>query len=434
MFLTKSSISLLLLFQYLVISSFLFSFCLSIQCVEVKSLSQEDELLINELNSLNKKDIGLISSDKYGRVYLLPNDNSKIVRIQTILPNEPSKLKEIDYYLALSIRDFDLNGIPRLAPILYKVLCVNVFDGKKFAIMISEMFRGDLNIAANQDPRFNLAMLQLSARMEFYNSMLDTFGQIAKIKYKHCDLTPENILYKENDANWDADYDQGQEPLTYFPVLTGFRLMVPWDQSCKGASPSYTDPEDYENEIRFFDNDKAKVELYSMALIIFFMETTTLTNQWKLQEALTGFTDKLHGLSGHSNQLTNFISKDKEVSDHFVSEIFQGITKINQAWNEKKVTYDHDKLKSDLEFVISAMNIYYESILTAQGADESQIGSLKEQYNKFTNVLLSMVKKNSVTIDKRPTNDEVMKILDQVQDGSQAIEDTIGARRNLVLI
>ena len=434
MFLTKSSSSLLLLLQYLVISSFFFTCYLSLECVNTNFLSQEDELLINELNSLNKKDIGLISSDKYGRVYLLPNDNSKIVRIQTILPNEPKKLKEIDYYLALSIRDYDLGGNPRLAPILYKVLCVNIFDGKKFAVMISEMFRGDLNIAANQDQRFNLTMLQFSARMEFYISMLDAFGQIAKMKYKHCDLTPQNILYKENDADWDADYNQGQEPLTYFPVLTGFRLIVPWDQSCKGASPNYTDPEDYDNDIRYFDNDKAKVELYSMAFIIFFMETATLTNQWKSQETLTEFTDKLHGLSGHTNQLANFIAKDKQVSDHFITEIFQGITKINQAWNEKKVTYDHDKLKSDLEFTISAMNIYFEFMLTKQGAEESQIENLMAQYKKFTDVLLNMVKKNNVNIDKRPSNDDVMQKFTHIQGESMAIEQTIGTRRNLLLI
>ena len=103
--------------------------------------------------------------------------------------------------------------------------------------------------------------------------MMASFGEISKLGYKHCDLKPENFLYKEYDADWTADYSEGQDELEYFSVVTDFGLTVPWDQPCKGASPRYTDPQDRNNEMRFFDNDKAKVEIYSMALIMFFMET-----------------------------------------------------------------------------------------------------------------------------------------------------------------
>ena len=149
-------------------------------------------------------------------------------------------------------------------------------NDQKFVILISERFRGDLHEAVIEDTRFSLAMTQFSARLDFYTLMMTSFGEIAKLGYKHCDLKPENILYKEYNVDWDASYAEGTDPLSYFPAITDFGLSVLWNKQCHGASPGFTDPQDYGDEKRFFDSDKAKVEIYTMALIIFYMETNIL--------------------------------------------------------------------------------------------------------------------------------------------------------------
>ena len=114
--------------------------------------------------------------------------------------------------------------------------------------------------------------------------------------------------------------------------------------------------------------------------------------------------------------------------------IFEGFIKLHEAWNENTVEYCHDLLKKDLENFISAMNMYYAFIISMQGADFSQVQNLLVQYKAFTDTLLTMVRKNNVAINKRPSYLEVVQSFQTIKASSIEIEQTISMRRNLVLI
>ena len=430
---TKSLTSLLLLLQYLVINSLLFTPCLSFEYVAMETLSSEDKQLLLQLYELNQTKNGLISSNIYGKVFINPNDNTQEVLLQTTGSNQLGKMELTEMAQVFSDHDSKLGGNPRLAPTLHKNLCVKMKNLNVFFIFIFERFRGDLP-AATADPRFNLSMSDFSARMEFYARMMLSFGEMAKLKMKHCLLTPQNFLYKENNANWDEEYLEGEGKLDYFSVMKNFRLAVDWETSCKGGSLEYGDPEEFLGEIRYFDTDKAKVEIYSMALIILFMETTYFEKQavdFTEHEELVG---KLNALSGHSQELAVHIGAESPFSTKTTGFVFQSIIKLNKALNEKTLNYSHDKLKSDLVFLISAMNIYYEVLLIKQGANANQVTNLKAQFKKFTDVLLTMVRKNNVNLNKRPATDEIIKKFIKIQTKSIVIESTIGTRRSLMLI
>ena len=434
MFLTKSSPSFLLCCQSLLITSLLLTSCLSYEIVDMDTLSKEDKSLVRRLFLMNKSSDGLISSNVFGNVYIYPDDHSKEARIYIIHENQIGIMDETEITEVFSNRDKELAGNPRLTPTLHRSLFIHLAkDNQVLVILIFERFRGNLTLAT-EDPRFIYAMLSFNARMEFYTHMMDSFGQIAKLKWKHCWLVPENISYKENNADWETDYIQDDGPLTYFPVIKGFKLAVPWDQSCKGASPNYSDPEEYVKEVKYFDNDKAKVELYSMALIMLYMETAFYDKIAVVINTQDGFEDKLKNLSGQSKEFAEYIGNDSAFSNNTMGSIFQGITKINKAWNQKKLSYSHDKLKSDIGFIISGMNLFFEFWLKKQGANATQIQNMMAQYKAFTDTLLNMLKKNNVTVHKRPSSDEVILNFTQIRAASLAIEATIGARRSLVLI
>ena len=434
MFLTKSSSSFLLPLQYLVIISLLSTSCLTYTCVDFETLSNENSELAKKAFKMKDSDEGLIASGGFGSVYIFPSDPTKVVKIQTITAEYAAILDEIDITKNFSDRDTELTGNPRLAPTLNKIICVNMKNNIKFVLIISERFRGDLSSAVNKDPRFNLSMVNFSARMEFYEKMMASFGEISKLGYKHCDLKPENFLYKEYDANWAVDYSKGQEELSYFSVVTDFGLTVPWDQKCKGASPRYTDPQDRNNEMRFFDTDKAKVEIYSMALVIFYMETAHFTVETKKLKISKDFRSKLKSLSGYTNQIAKYIGNKEPLADIEITKVFDGLSRVHFNWNQKKIDYNHDLLKKDLEFIISGMTTYYEYMLEIQGADANQSKNLLTQYKKFTDTLITMVRKNNVTLNQRPSSIEVVQKFIQITTSSKEIEDTIGARRNLLLI
>ena len=402
----------------------------------MESLSEEDQEHVVKLQELFDSKDGILADEGYCRVYPYPDDHSKVAKLQYLNQQRLSLLEEIDDDIVFSARDTALEGNPRFTATFFKFLCVNQQSGEQFVIQIYERFRGNLAIAAKEDTRFNLFMQQFSARLGFYSNLLASFGEIAKIHYKHCDLKPENFLYKESgDVDWDADYVAGQDPLNYFPVVTDFLLSVPWDKPCNGASSDYTDPEDYNEEIKYFDNDKAKVELYSMALIIMFLETTTLDNQLTATGKRNFYKTQLNAEKGFTKTYRDqFQPTPEPLAADLLNNVFKGLTSIHRKWNQKKIKYDYDMLKIDVQYVMTGMNLYLGFVLGNQGADDSQIESIMVQYKAFTDVLLSILRKNNLTINKRPTNDEVIQKFAKIQTASLAIEQTIGQRRSLLVI
>lgn len=170
----------------------------------------------------------IMGKGSFGTVMILPNDNTKVVKLQNIKTEEELVLlNEIDIALKFSERDLELEGQFRVAPRIDTALCVNVTSKKKFVPISGERFRGDLEKAIKDDTRFISTMTKTSNRFEFYKKMMQAFSQIAHLKYKHCDLKPANLLYKEENADFEIDYLNEEEELTYFPVVTDFGFTVP---------------------------------------------------------------------------------------------------------------------------------------------------------------------------------------------------------------
>ena len=435
MFLTKPSKYFLLLLQYSIITALLFSSSLSYVCVTQDKLSEEDLILYTKMVELHKNETNMISSTQFGKLLVSPDDNSKLLKLQVLASKQQELVDRIEITQLYSKKDTALAGNPRFVPTLFKFQCVTMEDGNLFVIQIFERFRGSLKSAVTSDPRFSAAMMKLSDRVGFYASMMTAFAEVAKLKLKHCTLEPENLLYRENDVDWDADYGQGQEPLTFFPVLTNLKYSTNWDQACKGAAPPYADPEDFDNDIKFFDSSRAKVEVFPMALIIFFMETYFLQNNAKYEDMSAELKGKFKPLTQYSAQLVEYIGKDDPFNRFKIGPMFENLTDILMQMNKYAFQYSHELLKTDLQFLISGMNIYNEFLLTNQGADDTQVLNIQAQYKIFTDVLLAMVGKNNTHMDKRMSTSEVIGNFIKVKANALTIEQTIGRRRtNLVLI
>ena len=435
MFLTKSPKSFLSFSQYLLVMSWLFTFSLSYKCVDKSKLSGEDQTLIDSLLALYGQKQNLISVGHFGKMYIYPTDATKVVKIQKIPKRHNYVLNGMDATLALSNRDTQLNGNPRVTPNLVKSFCINLKDEVKLVIYVFERFRDNLVKATTRDQRFIGAMVHFSDRMKFYGEMMSSFGEIAKLKYKHCEIIPENFLYKDANVDWGTDYFKTKEPPSFYPVISNFGLTVGWGSHCKGGNPQFTDLEDYKNDIKFFDKEKAKVELYSMALVILYLENNILQKLASTESLTEDATNKLADLSGFSDLLWDKLDENLyPYTNNSLPVVFKGLLALLSDWNTETIEYDHVWFKKDLEFIISGMDVYNEFLLRTKGASEEQIYNMRLQYQEFTNTLISMAMKNNVTMDKRPSSDEVIQKFTQVKTASLAIEQTIGQRRSLVLI
>ena len=434
MFKTKSPKSSLLFSQYLLVTSLLLASCLSYKCVEKQTLSKDDQELVDNLLTLFETKNGLISVGEFSKMYIYPTDTTKVVKIQKVPKKYTRFLDSIDITQAFSDKDAQLAGNPRFVPNLVKSFCVNRDHDVKLVIFIQERFRGNMKTATTKDQRFVTAMAQFSERMKFYGNMLSTYGQIPKLKYKHCEITPENFLYLENNADWSADYAKGQGPLSYFPVVTDFGLTIGWGSKCPSGDSKFADPEDYGDDIKFLDKIKAKVEIYSMALVIFYMENNILQKLAQRSDPSDEIIEKLSALTGQSDPFGERFGINNPYTEQTLPEVFQELLNLHGEWNSNSATYDHDLLKYDLEFIISGMDVYNEYLLKGRGANEDQTYNLRVQYQEFTRALTAMVGKNNSTIDQRPTNDEIIQKFAKIQTDSLAIEQTIGQRRSLLVI
>ena len=425
----------LLLLQYSIITALLFSSSLSYVCVTQDKLSEEDLTLYTKMVELHKNETNMISTTQFGKLLVSPDDNSKVLKLQILASRQQELVDRIEITQLYSAKDSALAGNPRFVPTLFKFQCVTMEDGNLFVIQIFERFRGSLKSAVTSDPRFGAAMKKLSDRVGFYSSMMTAFAEVAKLKLKHCTLEPENLLYREYELDWSADYSQGQQPLTYFPVVTNVKYSTNWDQGCKGSAPAYADPDDFENDVKFFDADRAKVEVFSMALIIFYMETYFLQNNAKYEDMSGDFQSKFKTLNKYSTQLVEYIGNNGAFNRMKIGPIFESVTDILMQMNKYAFQYSFELLKADLKFVISGMNIYNEFLLTLQGADRNQVLKLQAQYKIFTDVLLAMVGQNNTHMDKRISTSDVIKKFTKVKANAISIEATINVRRtNLVLI
>ena len=434
MFRTKSPKSSLLFSQFLLITSLLLASCLSYTCIEPDKLSKDDQEFVVKILALCETKNGLLSVAEYSKMYILPTDHSKVVKIQKLPKKYASFLNSIDTTKTFSDKDTQLAGNPRFVPKLTKSLCVIQDNDVKLVIFVLERFRGNVKTGTSKDQRFITAMAQFSERMKFYGNMMNAYGQIPKLKFKHCEITPENFLYLENDADWSEDYSKGQEALTYFPVVTDFGLTVPWANKCSSGSAQYADPEDYADDIKFLDKVKAKVEIYSMALVIFYMENNILQILSQRSDPSDELMEKLVSLEGQSETLAMKFGINNPYSEQPLPEVFHELMTVLGEWKSSKESYDHEMLSYDLGFIISGMDAYNKFLLTERKATEDQTYNLRVQYQEFTNALTAMVGKNNSTLDPRPNNDEIILKFSQIEAASLAIEKTIGQRRSLLVI
>ena len=418
----------------LLILSMLIACMFSFKCKKLGDMPESDNLFIKEMFKLNTGETGLLSSDNFGKVYIFPADTSKVVKIEILNEENEESLVELDNSKFFSDKDLESKDNLRFAPKIYQSYCVNMTDNRKLVIIVMERFRGDLSKAI-EDPAFNLAMADFSTRMKFYAQLIETFNQIPKLKFKHCNLKPQNILYLEQNSDWNSDYPKQNTSYSYFTVISDFDYAVPWDDFCMAASARYTDHQDYQNEMKILDKDKEKVEMSSIALIILYLETKLITRQNSVN-SLDGPLARAFGALGEcSESLFAATDSRRPLLSMSIQDMFDRFLQLHKDWNNGllKMDYNHTKLKFDIGYIISGLEILVEYLLVKQGGDENEILNLISQYSIFGNVLLSMVNKNNPIIDPRADNETVLAIFNKISKNSKDIEEKI-QRTSLRLI
>lgn len=444
---SKKLIKMFLSLTSLILISLFPSTSLCFECKDLNDFEQEDKNKILYFSQI-KDDLdqrgkhseyfkNVIGKGSFGTVVIDSNDPTKVVKLQKIdAKNDSDLLNEIDISLKFSERDVQLEGQYRVAPRIDLSYCLNMKKKKKFVPISGERFRGDLTNAII-DPRFILSMRKTSHRFEFYRRMMLAFSEIAKLKYKHCDLKPENLLYKEENANFEADYNSQEEELTFFPVVTDFGMTVPWGDECVGGTTGYTDPEDFNNTKTFTPQFRACTEIFSMSIIILAVETGILTQLAKQ------YPDQNRELVNELNkfpQVPHMKDNDEEDEElKLLSKIslyknYKFLVSVIEAWNSKKIKdFNHSKFINVLGYVLSGAKVYQEFFWRQSGMEEEKISQMLGVYDSFVKILLEMVRKNDMmTTKQRPNVNEVISTLSTCKENSEAIEN--GRRRTLVMI
>ena len=418
----------------LLIASMLIGCMFSFECKKLGDLPESDGLFVKEMFKLHTGKTGLLSTDPSVKVYIFPSDSSKVVKIEILSEENEESLIELDHSKFFSDKDLESKEKLRFAPKIYQNYCINMKDNRKLVIIVMERFRGDLSKAI-QDPAFNLAMLDFSTRMDFYGQLIETFSQIPKLKFKHCNLKPQNILYLEQSPDWNSEYPKQNSSYSYFTVISDFDYAVQWDESCMASSARYSDHQDYKNEMKILDKDKEKVEMSSMALIILYLETKLITRQ-NSKNSLDGPLGRVFGALGEcSESLFAATNSRQPLLSMTIKDIFDRFLQLNKDWNTGllKMDYNHKKFKFDIGYIISGLEIIVEFLLIKKGVDGNEISSLISQYSLFGNVLLSMLTKNNPIIDPRADNETVLAIFNRISQNSKEIEESM-QRTDLRLI
>ena len=410
------------------------------ECKKYDDFERSEQLRLKYFNELGMKvdtpqfEQYILSKETFTTVAVQPENNTKAAKLIWFPKKKEARANEIDYSFIFSNRDQELEGQYRVAPKIDEAYCLNIDDKEnKFVAISGERFRGNLMQAVKKDGKFIDNMVETSKRFEFYRKMMQAFSEIAKLKLKHCNLKPENILYKEENADFDSDYENGEEELTYFPVVTDFDWTVPYNQNCKGGAKTFTDPEDYKNNLNHTAAFKACVEIFSMSLIILSVETGVLTQLgFRAQDQISELKAKLETLPPPTYLIKLYSGLDNAMTKNNIYNMYEDLTMIVAGWNTGTVkNFNHEDFRAEYEYVLSGVRMYQEYILGQSGMREEDKTQMLAVYDSFTTILIDMVRKNDMITKKQRLNpNEVISGLDKAFQKAKAIEESAARRRN----
>lgn len=418
------------------------------ECKKKDQFQDEESQLVNNLVSLKQSleekrtrahyEQYILETSKFGDLMIDPDDNTKMIKMQSFRHENQVRIEgEIDVALKMSNTDIEMNGQFRVAPRLDYALCVATSSNNMFVPVSSERFRGNLNQAI-RDKRFITSMSTMSHRFEFYRKLMKAFSGMVKASVKHCTLNPLKVLYKEEEANFNADYDAGTEVLTYFPVITGYDFSSKLNEKCKGRVDAFTDPDEYSNKTSHLtSNFKGIIEMFSMCLVILSVEAGILTNQAGVYVDQFGeLENMLDELSEAPETFQTMTGLVKPLSDKTFYQNFEFIGALVAFWNTKKANFEIDFsiFTQVFEYVMSGAKIYQKFVLEQSGMEEQNIIEILKVYDSFVNNLLMMVRKNEImTSTQRPNVATVVNNFDSCRQNAEAIENG-RRRRALVMI
>lgn len=389
----------------------------------------------------------VISKNKRGFTFISPDANDKTVNIYSI-PKFSEYMDGIDYDISFSKKDLELNGQFRLAPRMGDVICIKS-DSSNMSLVGQEVerFRGNLFQNLAYDGRILQSLKKFSSRMLFYKQIMQSVSQIGKNHLKHCDLHPHSFLYKEKDANFDSDYANGEETLTFFPVITNFIHTKPWEANCsliinnktdEILSGSTSDPDDYNKEIKYLDNFKERVEVFSVALIILWVEATVLQAYAKeFSSAKESLNEQLTQLPNPSNAIIQTTHRENPFLKLPLNEIVEELYDIVKLWNNMKeqTGYSYDLLDTDIKYITSGLAKFNDFYIANIGYDSNQISSISSIYSTFGEMLQKMVYKNDKNPMKlRPHPDDVVAFFEKAYQSSSIIEPQVRRNRRIILV
>lgn len=425
----------------------------SVECKTLDQYNQNDQRKITDLKNFyeniqkpeNKDDFEKFKLGKgqYGIIFLSPHDKSKVIKYQT-----PAKEKIINHAILesqmgemLSSKDREMPGQFRVAPQIYEDYCLIDSNGKHLFITVSERFRGSLEFAVKQDIRFNDSFEHFTNRLLFYLKMMESYSVLPGLGVKHCNLKPDNMLYKDTEADFEAPYDDQGLPLEYFPVLADFGGMSPLNQDCNQFTPRYTNLKDFtlnREKKEFFDIEyNILKEMFPMAMIMLYLETALL--EWfknKYKDHVEDLNKQLSMIPKTTETLKDSLKTDFPFQTINIFELHDLIIRMvgnthSGGSNPSVGTYqNHNQIGDDVRYLFQGMRVHLKFTLTQKGIQEETINELLQVYQSFEDLMYNMVKNNKVfdsngerkTEDKRPNPKQVIASLNQLIERTREIE------------
>ena len=237
------------------------------ECLPVENFDEEVQPRLNQLLEVfdaqeklseDTSAAALLFREDLRRSYSIDPDNfAKMVKFQILLPkdSDSGRLEELtdSEEMGKVDREAYSNDGTRVAPETTEAYCIarnnDSLGDYNVLILVSDRFRGTLNQIAYgrpADKRFVQNMALMSSRFEFYTNILNAYKFILEKGWKHCNLRPQSIFYVEKRADWESDYQAGEERLDYVPVIGDYTSRVGLSQPCIRDHVRWIDKKDVE--------------------------------------------------------------------------------------------------------------------------------------------------------------------------------------------
>lgn len=205
-----------------------------------------------------------LGKNSFSTFYKVPDSNEQMIQVFDHVQRQSN--------LPLKIKAMLLNsakqplGQVRFAPMVYQSICV--YDEaahhkpQSYSVfLVKEFFHGDMDHVFQTDPVLMRHMSKTEKRLDFYIRIFEAYAELQKHKLKHCDIRPENILYKQVSEN------------QFIPVFDNWNQITSFTSYCPDGQLAYMSPDENSLDTMFpSENQKKKTEMFGLALSILQIE------------------------------------------------------------------------------------------------------------------------------------------------------------------